>query len=240
MSFRLNSLAYLVCGLLLLQAADFVFTYLLLSGGVRADVYESNPLANSILNRGGWLGLAAFKLGITSIILSAVVAVARRRRLAAIRLAVVLCVLMLGVNVYSGALLASPDQTDAIDARTMQHKADLARRMDACTEFTLARDRICDGVLAGRLDTDSALQQMADLVRHFAPRACMPKVARLPIPERHDELALYLDFHLRHRARDRGLELPGASQELVTRGPAVTVTYDPSEPVWLRQARVMN
>jgi hypothetical protein len=244
MSFRLRSLAYLIGGLMLLQAADFVFTYLLLDGGVRGDIYESNPLARSILDRGGWLGLAAFKLSITAVVLSAVAVVARRRRVAAIRLLVVLCLLMLGVNVYSGTLLAAPDQEKVSEQKALAVEADLGSRMGACAEFIRERDQVCDEMLAGRRDLNAAIQDMTDLVVHFAPRTRMPPAARMPNPQRRDEIALYLDFHLRHRASDRGLDAPGLqgmSQELIAYGAQAMVhAHDSIEPLWLRAPRVVN
>src|SRR5262245_46996891 len=61
-SFRLSARACLVAAFVCLQAADLICTYLLLDGGRRADVYEANPLARSILHAGGWAGVALFKL----------------------------------------------------------------------------------------------------------------------------------------------------------------------------------
>jgi Domain of unknown function (DUF5658) len=51
----------------LLSACDFFTTYLLLSSNDEA-VYESNPVANSWLQSGGWLGLALFKMAIVVIV----------------------------------------------------------------------------------------------------------------------------------------------------------------------------
>src|SRR5262249_36530688 len=62
-----------------LQAADFVLTWLLVSGQVHQDVYEANPLANAVLARAGWLGLAAFKLGCAGLALGTALLVWRLR-----------------------------------------------------------------------------------------------------------------------------------------------------------------
>jgi hypothetical protein len=107
-SFRLSARTSLVAGLVCLQAADLICTYLLLEGGRRGDVYEVNPLARSILHTGGWPSVALFKFSLTGVAVLASLLVARRRPATAARLLGLLCAVMLGVNVYSGTLLASP------------------------------------------------------------------------------------------------------------------------------------
>src|SRR5688572_7403344 len=66
----------------LLSVCDFLTTWLLISRS-EEGVYESNPVANSWLQQGGWIGLAIFK----AIIVAAVAGIAiymyyRRPRIA--------------------------------------------------------------------------------------------------------------------------------------------------------------
>jgi hypothetical protein len=229
MSFRLRVIVCLVGGFLLLQAADFLFTWLLLSGAARADVYESNPLARSILDRAGWLGLAAFKLSITAVALTAGLAVLRRRPAAGLRLLTALCLLMLGVNVYSGTLLASPPGTPE-ERQALAREKTLDRQFVDGRQFFGVRDALLDAVLAGHITPQDARQQLADHIRHYSPLLRLPPAGRLPDPARPEELAAYWDYHLSCRAEDRGLSEIAVS----VRQPANDSTFDPMTPVWLR------
>src|SRR5687768_13949684 len=94
MSSCLRAILALVVAFVLLQAVDFAFTWKLL--GARADVYEANPLARTVLESGGWGGLALFKCAVTALALAAALLVARRRPAASLRLLAGLCLLMLG------------------------------------------------------------------------------------------------------------------------------------------------
>src|SRR3954453_14118100 len=91
---RFSARTCLVAGLVCLQLADLICTYLLLEGGQRLDVYEANPLARTILDGGGWAGMTLFKLSLTAVIISAALLTSRRRPAVAVRLLSVLCVLM--------------------------------------------------------------------------------------------------------------------------------------------------
>jgi hypothetical protein len=243
MSFRLRTLSWLVGGFLLLQAADFVFTWLLLSGVRRGDVYESNPVAQAILDRGGWAGLAAFKLAITGVALAAGLAVAQRRPSAGLRLLVVLCLMMVGVNVYSGTLLAAPDQNARAEKQALARHVDLHQRMDLNREFVNLRDVLCDDLLDGRTDTEQATERLREHVHQFAPQLRLPAAGRLPDPTRNDELAAYLAFHLHHRARARGLDRTATVSRLVRNvdlPPSDESRPDPFTPQWLRSGQSIN
>src|SRR5262245_2234718 len=110
---RASKLTILFSGcLVLLQGVDFLLTWTLLEGGVRSDVYEANPLANAILVRQGWQGLAGFKAVCTGIALGAGLLASIRRPAVGLRLLAVECVVMLGVVGYSAALLQKPAEPE--------------------------------------------------------------------------------------------------------------------------------
>src|SRR5262249_4585450 len=133
-SFRLPARTYLGAGLVCLQTADLICTYLLLEGGRRGDVYEANPLARSILHAGGWPGVARFKFSPTGVAVLASLLVARRRPATAARLLGLLCAVLLGVNVYSGTLLASPG-AEAQERQFNEARERLNRQPEAIREI---------------------------------------------------------------------------------------------------------
>ena len=230
MSFRPSARTYLVAGFVCLQVADLVSTYLLLDGGRRADVYEANPLARSILHAGGWAGVALFKFSLTAVAVLAALLVSRRRPAAALRLLGLLCAVMLGVNGYSGTLLASPG-AEAVEQRRMSEAAEqLDRRIATAREFGDARTAICDSVLDGACDVPEATSRMAALISTYTPRLKLPRTARLPEPSRPGELRAYLSFHLHQRAVARGTT--GRLAELGSPAPKAHA-YDPFSPPWI-------
>jgi hypothetical protein len=238
MSFRLSTRTCLVAGLVCLQAADLICTYLLLDGGAgggRADVYEANPVARSILATGGWLGVAAFKLAITAVAVAAALAVARRRPLAGVRLLAALCLLMLGVNAYSASLLASPDRLSAEERRVEQHGRSLDRQQALTQQFVAARTRLCDAMLDGECDTAEAVVRMTKMIAEDGPALRLPAVARLPQSSNSGDVLAYLNFHLRDRARVRGmgdrLASLGASEQ--QQHHQVSASSDPCTPPWI-------
>src|SRR5262245_46882642 len=155
-SFRLSARTCLVAGFVCLQVTDLICTYLLLDGGHRADVYEANPLARSVLHAGGWPGVALFKFSLTAVAVLAALLVSRRRPAMAVRLLGLLCAVMLGVNVYSGTLLASPSAEAAYERRVNDDGERLDRQVALTREFCGVRAAICDAVLDGQCDTAEA------------------------------------------------------------------------------------
>ena len=230
MSFRLSARTYLVAGLVCLQAADLTLTYLLLDGGRRADVYEANPLARSILQAGGWLGMALFKSSLTGVTVVAALLVWRRRPAAAAWLLGLLCAVVLGVNVYSGTLLASPGAEAAEERRLNEAGEELDRQVALAREFAELREAICDDLLDGKCDVAKASGRLAGLVADCGPKMRLPGVARLPEPSRPGELRAYLSFHLYHRAVRRGV-----TGRLAGLGPPALQArgHDPHTPRWL-------
>jgi hypothetical protein len=229
-SIRLRARTCLVAGLICLQTADLICTYLLLDGGHRADVYEANPLARSILHAGGWVGVALFKLSITAVAVLASLLVSRRRPVAALRLLGLLCAVMLGVNAYSGTLLASPDA----EAVAKRHATEVSDRLDnhitANREFCKVRETICDSVLDGGCDTAEASTRLSEVISDYGPKLHLPRAARLPDPSRTGEVLAYVNYHLRTRAKERGLT--GRLTDLGTPAPT-TDRRDPFTPPWV-------
>ena len=92
-----------------LSATDFAQTYALIHTGEGA-VYEANPVAGSWLERYGWHGLAAYKFGAVMVVAGVVVVLAGRSRRAATGVAVLGCLAVLSVTLYSRDLIANGPQ----------------------------------------------------------------------------------------------------------------------------------
>jgi hypothetical protein len=232
-SFRLRANTYLVAGLACLQTADLICTYLLLDGGGRADVYEANPLAQSILAASGWLGLAVFKLAITGVAMTACLALARRRPAVAVRVLAGLCVVMLGVNAYSGTLLASPDASVIAQREASEDSDFLDQQANVRREFVRKRDAICDAVLAGECDTTEATARLSETIREYDAVLHLPAAARLPKASHSGQMLAYLSHHVRIRADMRGLN--GRLAGLTSLAPLPPASGDPLTPSWLVQ-----
>jgi len=233
LSFRLRAHTCLVGGLACLQVADLLCTYLLLGGNGRADVYEANPLARSILETSGWLGLASFKLAVTGVTLTACLALARRRPAVALRVLTALCVVMLGVNAYSGTLLASPDASAVAERQANERSNCLEERRSVRQEFARRRNAVCDAVLAGECDTAEATARLSETIRECGASLELPAAARLPDPSQGGQVLAYLNFQVRLRADARGLNDRLAS--LSSLPPAPPYPTDPLTPVWMCQ-----
>src|SRR5262245_42074091 len=193
----------LVGCLILLQAADFCLTWRLLASGVRGDVYEANPLANHVLSRFGWLGLAGFKSACSMVALSAVLLVCRHRAAAGARLLVLLCMVMAGVVGYSGALLSAP--TDSNDEHLSSLRLEyhqIGSSIAAIREFAAHRSAICRDVLDERIDLPIAVERMRACIARFAP--AVRNSNRDAYPDLGDDngVAAYL-FHHASRLHDQ-------------------------------------
>ena len=230
MSFRLSARTCLVAGLVCLQTADLICTYLLLEGGRRDDVYEANPLARSILRTGGWAGVALFKFSLTAVAVLAALVVARRRPVMGERLLGLMCAVMLGVNVYSGALLASPC-TGAEERQADEAGERLDRRVAMARGYSDVRRAICDAVLDGECDMAEASARLAAVITTYGPQMKLPRTARLPDPSQSAEVRAYLNYHLYDRAAVRGM--PDRLAKLGLPAPKAPCD-DPFAPAWLR------
>lgn len=206
MLFRLNARTCLVAGLVCLQTADLICTYLLLDGGQRGDVYEANPVARTILQTGGWMGVALFKLSLTAVAVLAALLVSRRRPAVAVRLLGLLCALMLGVNAYSATLLTSPGDAPVTESQASENSDRLDHQVASTHEFCRVRATVCDAVMTGECDVQQACSRLAVAIGTYGPRMKLPRAARLPEPSKQDEVLAYLNYHLNERARERGLK----------------------------------
>jgi hypothetical protein len=93
----------------LLSLTDFVQTYALITRG-EGTVYEANPVAGAWLERHGWSGLAAFKLGAVAVFAGAAVLLAIRRPRAGAGVLALGCLALLTVTLYSSRLIANTDR----------------------------------------------------------------------------------------------------------------------------------
>ncbi len=105
-----------------LSVTDFIQTYALISGSDGA-VYEANPVANAWLERHGWNGLAAFKVGVVLVFTATAVLITLRRPRAGAGVIALGCAALLVVTLYSHQLLARSEQhrREAWDAGVVRH-----------------------------------------------------------------------------------------------------------------------
>jgi hypothetical protein len=194
----------------LLQGVDFLLTWALLGGVWRGDVVEANPLARSVLDASGWVGLALFKLAFTLIALVAVLTIARRRPALATRVAGVMCLMVLGVNGYSGWLLARPEDPSG---RMLLAENIKSRSLDGeyarIREFKRQRIAVCRDWLERRITLPVALERLAAVVERHRPHCCRYQQARLPASDQPGQLVEYLSSQTSvqwpeaHRHRER-------------------------------------
>ncbi len=134
-----------MCLFLALNLSDFALTWLLLrrSGGA----YESNPAAAWCLQRFGWTGLIAFKLGMCLAATLLIVAVSRSRPRAAGRILYFACASLLAVVLYSGTLVpevfAQAEREESIKTRReiLENGFSRYRAYDAL--LNELRDQLC-------------------------------------------------------------------------------------------------
>jgi hypothetical protein len=217
----------------LLQAADFCLTRALLVGGVRSDVYEANPLANHILRRYGWAGLAGFKSACSLVALSAILLIWRHRAATGVRLLVVMCLVMGGVVGYSGALLAAPAESPEDLSVLVSQANDLNDSLAAMRKLDAERRAICRDLLEERIDLPKAVEQMRTCVARFAPAMRHCNRGDFPHPDDEDGLAGYV-YH--HATRLHAV-LPGLSRQLNRLGSETSERY-PAAPLF--DARTMR
>jgi hypothetical protein len=120
--------ASLAVGLVLLQSADVLLTWRLLS--TREDAVEANPVAGAILESHGWVGVITLKAVCTTIILACALAIIQARPLFGHGLLAGMCALMLGVVGYSAVLVARGGEEEVTHANKAV-RANLDGRGDA-------------------------------------------------------------------------------------------------------------
>jgi hypothetical protein len=91
---------------LLLNVADFAETWVLIRLG-DGSVYESNPIAQAWLSAYGWQGLFLFKVLAVLVVVTATLMVWWRRPRLGNSLLTIGCLILGGVTVYSGRMLAT-------------------------------------------------------------------------------------------------------------------------------------
>jgi hypothetical protein len=201
---------FLAGSFILLQAVDFCLTQLLL-GGVRADVYEANPLAMRILHTHGWSGLALFKLLCTFIGLAAVGLLWRRRASMARRVLLGMCLVMASVVAYSGTLLAGPEDPEMAELPRLEKVANhIDRHFDVLRQFDQAKVKLCQDLLAGRRDIAATLADMRQCLEQYSPHL-LPH-HRATLPDSHDE-GLVLTY-LYHKVSSLVVSKPGSKEQL--------------------------
>jgi len=94
---------FLIATFASLSSADFVLTRLLLQGS-SGEIYESNPLADMVLQHLDWSGLAVFKTGMVGLVSGLIMYIAPRKPKSAYRLAAFACLITSGVVAYSVCL----------------------------------------------------------------------------------------------------------------------------------------
>lgn len=170
----------LVLGLIVLQTLDLILTNLLLSGYLRADVYEANPLARWILTTGGWAGLATFKAGCTAIAILAALLVTHWRPATGHRLLVLMCVLMFGVVSYSSVLAAQATDPEFQIESLTQANDDLDKAQQSFQTYLEMRNTLCIALLRGEVSLLQAVLSHQDLLDEYSSNFVGAYRDRLP------------------------------------------------------------
>jgi hypothetical protein len=156
-----KSLILAVGAFALLSAMDFVLTRYLLqdSGGA----YEANPVANWLLQRHGWSGLAAFKIAIGALVAGVAAFVYGYRPRAASRLLIFGCAALTVVVAYSGALAVARQARGHLDpevAREMQKEERLTNALEDVTEYRAVLEEVTTQLKAETMTLSDAVDQI--------------------------------------------------------------------------------
>jgi hypothetical protein len=195
----------------LLQGVDFSLTWALLESGVRTDVYEANPLANAILARKGWLGLAGFKLVCTGVALGAGVAASIRRPAVGLRLMALEVLAMAGVVGYSALLVhgGTPaktiDDLPALESRSNE----ISGCLTEMRRFDYIRGVICRRVLQGEEGFVAGVERLRGCIASYAPRLSKSQRERLPDTRNLDQVAAYMYHHSSRLSDDDAVSRAG-------------------------------
>jgi hypothetical protein len=194
-----RSHAALVGCLVVLQGADFILTWKLLSS---PDVYEANPLALAILRRHGWVGLSLFKLGCTAVIITSALLLNRRRPTVSAWLLAGCCSLLTAVAGYSLALLGDANQTKQELARIAKKNDQIDERLQAVKRFLVARRAICRDLLEERIELPEALGELSRCIEEHRDGLSECLAETLPSADQPTRLAGYLVFHTEMAVRE--------------------------------------
>jgi hypothetical protein len=150
---------------ILLSVADLTLTWWLLTraGG---SVYESNPLAAWWLANAGWLGLAAFKVGLVLLVLGLVAILGRLRPQVGSSVLGFGCVILALVVCYSGVLALQVDARE--NAALLESERNMQEANAGCREairhqlaYSCFREQIAREILAGHYTLAQACDRLA-------------------------------------------------------------------------------
>lgn len=207
MRYALRPVLALTSCFVLLQGIDFFFTWLLLEGGIRQDVYEANPVALAILSRHGWAALAGFKALCSLVALGAVLLACRYYGTVGLKLLALLCLIMGGVVGYSGVLLAQPtDSRMSLMVREESREVMLMHRIRHVQGFDRERTEICKKLLRGDLDLQAAMVQIRLCLQRYDLLLSAVEKQRLPDFTQPDQVASYL-YHYSSRVAEGSPQL---------------------------------
>jgi Domain of unknown function (DUF5658) len=145
----------------LLSAADFALTRHLLEDTGAA--YEANPVANWLLQRHGWSGLAFFKLAIGLLVAGLSGAVYCYRPKAARQLLGFACVALAIVVGYSSALAVvheSRGHLDAEVAQELQEDQRLSKAQENVAEYRSVLEQVTTRLEAGTMTLAEAVDEI--------------------------------------------------------------------------------
>jgi hypothetical protein len=149
----------------LLSVADLGLTWWLLT---RAgdSVYESNPLAAWWLANAGWLGLAAFKVGLVLLVLGLVALLGRLRPQVGSSVLSFGCAILALVVCYSSVLAFQVDARESAALLESERAMEEANRSysEAARQhlaYSLFREQLGEEVLAGHYTLEQACNRLA-------------------------------------------------------------------------------
>jgi hypothetical protein len=153
----------------LLNVADLVLTWLLIRHS-QGQVYESNPVANWLLTRWGWLGLSTFKLGAVMMVGALSLIIASYRPRAGGLLLSFGCSALLLVVLYSSSLAACIEgPAEGVEPDQMRQVAERKEWLDGergrMYAYRALRRQLAEDVALGRCTLKDAVARLADSER---------------------------------------------------------------------------
>lgn len=149
----------------LLSLADLFLTWLLLAQG-EGQIYESNPLARWWLERHGWLGLVAFKLSTTLLVVGLAMTISASRPRTGGWVLVFACSVLALVILYSSSLAGFISRpADSPEGGDLERQAErdrfLDQRIKDIKEYNKVSIDVQDQWLGERCTLAQAVQQLA-------------------------------------------------------------------------------
>jgi hypothetical protein len=185
---------------LVLSAADLCLTWYLLSNS-GGTVGEANPLADWLLSRGGWAGLAVFKTVTVLLVVGASLGIERRRPAAGgfvLGLACGVLSLVVGWSVALSVSVAtrSDGLLDSELSRLLLEEDKIDHRLDMGAEYRTILFRLVGEVGAGECRLPDAVAELARTQRAADPRWQATLQETFPMPTMHQSLAAHLSHHV--------------------------------------------